>query len=133
MAWTRWSIAVGFLVAAVALVACKQQGGEEQTAALSAKEARAAARTLFATRCSACHGAEGKGDGPASAALSPMPRNYSDATWQGSIGDDQISKAIVFGGLAAGRSRLMPPNPDLRDRPEVVKALVAIIRGFGKK
>ena len=62
-----------------------------------------------------------------------MPRNYADAAWQQSISDAQIAKAIVFGGSAVGKSRLMPPNPDLRDSPEVVEALVAVIRGFGSK
>lgn len=133
MAWTRWIVAVGLLVAAASLAACKKQDAEEQTAKLSAKEAQAAARALFTSRCSACHGSEGRGDGPASAALNPMPRNYSDSAWQQSISDEQIAKAIVFGGSAVGKSRLMPPNPDLRDSPEVVEALVAVIRGFGKK
>ena len=33
-------------------------------------------KTLFQTMCSSCHGAEGKGDGAASAALNPKPRNF---------------------------------------------------------
>lgn len=133
MSWTRWIVVVGLLVASSSLAACKTQDAEEQTAKLSAKQAQAAARTLFATRCSSCHGAQGGGDGPASAALNPMPRNYSDSNWQQSISDAEIAKAIVFGGSAVGKSRLMPPNPDLRDSPEVVEALVKLIRGFSTK
>jgi mono/diheme cytochrome c family protein len=33
---------------------------------------------IYAERCSACHGADGSGDGPAAAALQPKPRNFRD-------------------------------------------------------
>lgn len=35
-------------------------------------------KTLFSTTCSPCHGAEGKGDGPAGATLNPKPRNFHE-------------------------------------------------------
>jgi mono/diheme cytochrome c family protein len=38
----------------------------------------AAGRTLYEARCLACHGAEGKGDGPAGAALNPPPADFTD-------------------------------------------------------
>ncbi|MET0391162.1 MAG: c-type cytochrome [Polyangiales bacterium] len=91
----------------------------------------ASAEQVFATRCAACHGQSGHGDGPASAALNPKPRNYSDAAWQKSVTDDQIKKAIVEGGQAVGKSPLMAPNPDLANQPQVVEGLVKIVRSFG--
>lgn len=33
---------------------------------------------LYAERCSACHGPDGRGDGPVAAALQPPPRNFRD-------------------------------------------------------
>lgn len=93
---------------------------------------RAEAKTLFATRCTVCHGPAGKGDGPTAAALNPKPRNYTDKAWQAAVKDDQIEKAIVEGGPAVGKSPLMPPNPDLKAKPGVVQALRELIRGFGK-
>lgn len=90
------------------------------------------ARTTFNTVCSTCHGADGKGDGPASASLNPKPRNYTDKAWQGSVTDDQIKKTILMGGAAVGKSPIMPAQPQLRDKPEVVDELVKIIRAFGK-
>lgn len=36
------------------------------------------AATLFAQQCSSCHGAEGLGNGPAAANLSPAPTNFQD-------------------------------------------------------
>ncbi len=38
----------------------------------------AAAKTLYAQHCAACHGAEGKGDGPAAKGLDPAPSNFHD-------------------------------------------------------
>lgn len=90
-----------------------------------------AAKEVFDTRCSACHGTSGKGDGPGAAALSPKPRNYTDKTWQASVTDEQIKKTILLGGAAVGKSPIMPASPDLDSKPEVVDGLVKIVRGFG--
>ncbi|HEY1097715.1 MAG TPA: cytochrome c [Myxococcota bacterium] len=94
--------------------------------------AEAEAITIFNTRCAACHGVNGKGDGLAAAALNPKPRDYSDKAWQASVDDNYIAKVIVEGGAAVGKSPLMAANADLKDKPDVVKALVAKIRTFGK-
>jgi hypothetical protein len=98
----------------------------------SAAEATAEAQQIFATRCTPCHGESGGGDGPASAALTPKPRNFHDKTWQGSVPDEHIEKIIAYGGAAVGKSAAMPPNPDLADKHEVLGALRARVRGFGQ-
>jgi len=90
----------------------------------------AEANTIFSTRCAACHGADGKGDGVAAASLNPKPRAYSDQDWQKSVDDSHIAKVIVEGGPAVGKSPLMTANPDLKDKPAVVAALVAKIRSY---
>jgi mono/diheme cytochrome c family protein len=100
------------------------------TAAVSEAD-RAQAAELFATRCTPCHGPQGMGNGPASAALTPPPRNFHDKAWQGAVSDEHIEQIIQFGGAAVGKSPGMPPNPDLVDKP-VVKALRETIRTFGK-
>ena len=92
----------------------------------------AEANQIFMARCSTCHGMDGQGDGPASAALNPRPRNFHLADWQKSVTDAQLAKIIAEGGPSVGKSPLMPPNPDLVNKPGVVAALVAKIRGFGK-
>lgn len=92
----------------------------------------AAAKTIYDSRCGACHGLTGKGDGAGAAALNPKPRNYTDKAWQSSVTDEQIRKTIVYGGAAVGKSPVMPGSPDLDSKPEVVDGLVAIVRGFGK-
>ena len=156
------SVVRGSLIAASALmfgVGCGQGGGGSSTApatpaptapsaapaapaapeapAASASsepsaEARAEAKQIFGTRCFACHGPEGLGNGPASAGLTPPPRNFHDPAFQARVTDEHIEQIIQYGGAAVGLSPAMPANPDLTSKPEVVAALREIIRGFGK-
>ncbi|MBK8255213.1 MAG: urate hydroxylase PuuD [Polyangiaceae bacterium] len=91
------------------------------------------AKAIFSERCTPCHGPEGRGNGPSSSSLNPKPRNYHDAGWQQTATDEGISKAILEGGQAVGKSTIMPGNPDLTKKPEVIKELVKIIRDFGKE
>jgi mono/diheme cytochrome c family protein len=96
-------------------------------------EATAQAETIFKSRCSTCHGMEGKGNGPAAITLNPKPRNYTDVAWQKSVTDDHIRETIIKGGAAVGKSPMMAPNPDLENKPAVVDALVKKIRAFAGK
>ncbi len=91
------------------------------------------AEKLFYTTCATCHGMDGTGNGPAAEALNPKPRNYTDPKWQASVTDDEIKQTILLGGAGVGKSAMMPPNPTLKDQPEVVDGLVKIIRAFGAK
>lgn len=93
---------------------------------------RAEADELFAKRCAACHGTTGMGDGPGAMALTPKPRNYRDRAWQKSVKDEEIEKAIVYGGAAVGKSPQMVANPDLQAKPGVVAALRLKIREFAR-
>ncbi len=97
----------------------------------AAKEAAA----IFKTTCTPCHGATGKGDGVAAAALNPKPRNFSDPAWQKAAKDADLSAIILKGGLGVNppKSPTMPPNPGLKDKPEVLAALVKLVRSFGAK
>ena len=103
-----------------------------QSPAASNPEANSQAAEIWATRCAACHGTEGRGDGPGAAALKPRPVNFHNRNWQKAVTDDQITKAIVEGGSAVGLSNQMAANPDLEDEPKIVKALVAHVRELGK-
>lgn len=89
------------------------------------------AEDVFKNRCTPCHGVSGKGDGPAAAALNPKPRNYTDLEWQKAVTDDQLKKTILYGGAAVGKSAVMPSQPDLESKPEVLDGLIKIIRKFG--
>jgi mono/diheme cytochrome c family protein len=91
------------------------------------------AKEIFATRCASCHGDEGRGNGPASAVLNPKPQNFHDPKWQTTVSDEQLTQAIIYGGSAVGKSPAMAPNPDLQEKPQVVKDLIAHVRALGKQ
>lgn len=64
-------------------------------------------KETFQTTCAACHGAEGKGDGVAAAALDPKPRNLSDAAYVSTLSDEHLYKVINEGGASVGLSPMM--------------------------
>ena len=92
--------------------------------------AQAEATKIFQTRCTPCHGAQGHGDGPTSKGLTPPPRNLADKAWQGTVDDAYLERVIQLGGAAVNKSPAMPPNPDLSDKPDVLKALRAKVRSL---
>lgn len=115
----------GALALSLLLAAC--QGGS--SGPISA-EARREAQTIWDERCVNCHGPKGMGDGPGALVLDVRPRVLADSGWQRQVSDDRIASAIVDGGRAVGVTDRMPPNADLRRKPEVVRALVEIVRAL---
>lgn len=107
--------------------------GEAANAGSQTSNSAAEAKEIFASRCSSCHGDEGRGNGPASTVLNPKPQNFHDRKWQTKVSNEQLAQAIVYGGSAVGKSPAMAPNPDLQSKPEVVKDLIAHIRALGKQ
>lgn len=95
-------------------------------------QAEAEAEKIFSERCVTCHGANGSGDGPASAGLVPKPRNFRDSAWQQSVSDEYIEQIVQYGGSAVGKSAAMPANPDLMSKPAVVAALRTHVRALAK-
>lgn len=93
-------------------------------------DAIAKAQEIFSSRCFTCHGSAGAGDGPASAGLTPPPRDFRDPAWQDSVNDEHIMKIISYGGAAVGKSPSMPGNPDLVAQRDVLAALAAHIRSL---
>lgn len=120
-------------------LACDDDASDGSGASVEAKQEPASAKSpaveaqeLFQATCSSCHGPEGQGNGPASAALDPKPRDFADAAWQSSLTDEEVSKVIVAGGMGVGKSPLMPAQPQLKSKPEVLEELVKLIRSFAK-
>jgi cytochrome c oxidase cbb3-type subunit 3 len=82
--------------------------------------------------CLSCHGASGKGDGPAAAGLPTKPRDHTDAAYMGKLSDRQIFDFIKRGGQALGKSPLMPPwGGSLTDQQ--IQDLVAYIRTLARR
>ena len=65
-------------------------GGE-----VAAGDAQGAA--VYTQRCVLCHGAGGKGDGPASASLNPKPRNHTDGSYMNARTDAELLEVIHNG------------------------------------
>ena len=85
----------------------------------------------YNTYCAACHGPDGAAAGAAAMAMSPRPRNLTDAKWQANVADARIYKVIKDGGASVGLSASMAPwGAVLND--ELINGLVAKIRDFKK-
>ena len=116
------------LIAAVGAATVAAQG--EWKAPADAKNMKnpekdsAAGKKSVETNCASCHGASGKGDGPAAAALSPKPANWTgDKTKKETDGE-------LFWKISNGRG----PMPPWKHLPEKERwSIVNYIRELQKK
>ena len=67
------------------------------------------------------------------ASLPPVihsPGHHRSVASQASVTDDHIIKTITLGGAAVGKSPMMPAQPQLKGKSEVLAELVRIVRAF---
>lgn len=103
-------------------------GGFSLSSPLAAEKAASNYKNL----CASCHGATGKGDGAAAAALNPRPKDFADCKVMAKDSDETFFKIIKDGSRSVGRSPMMPSwGVVLKDQQ--IKDLVSYIRGFCKK
>ena len=81
---------------------------------------------LYQTRCSPCHGPDGKAATPTAQALNPKPRDHTDGAYMNQLSQEHLAKVIKNGGPAVGKSPIMPPNSDLNDQQ--IDDIVAFVR-----
>lgn len=100
----------GMLVAALSLTAACSSGGSDGAAAgPTAPEGWELSgnaddgKAVYEMHCASCHGAEGKGDGPAGMALNPKPSDFSSAQ----LTDYRVYAIAKDGGTVAGLSPTM--------------------------
>lgn len=142
----RYALPISLALCLLLIPGCKRYGAEDKKAREARQaekktpkkppvtaEQKKAAQELFAMRCSACHGQDGKGTGPTAKGFNPPPADFTSAEWQKSVTDEHIELITVKGGVAVGKSSQMPPNPDLSSRPGVVRALRLYIRDLKGK
>ncbi len=70
--------------------------------------ALAAGEQVYTATCASCHGAEGKGDGPAAAALDPHPADFTNAEIMNGMSDNYLFWRISEGGMMAPFNSSMP-------------------------
>ncbi|MBK9991008.1 MAG: cytochrome c [Verrucomicrobia bacterium] len=87
----------------------------------------APASEIWTSQCAKCHGADGAGKTKIGAKL--KLKDYTDATVQSAMSDEEISKAIKQGITVDGKEK-MKAFSDIPD--DDVKALTAYIRTFKK-
>lgn len=80
-------------------------------------------KSIYTAKCSACHGASGKGDGPAARALPKPPRDFTDPAFWAGTNDDAV-KTVIKNGLPGTIMRGFPMPEDQS------AALVAYLRSF---
>jgi mono/diheme cytochrome c family protein len=95
---------------------------------LAASPARADdAKAVYTAKCASCHGATGKGDGPAGKFLKPPPADF--ATVLKGVADADIAKIIKEGGKAVGKSATMPAFGSILTA-EDINGIVEYVKGM---
>ncbi|MEZ4321177.1 MAG: cytochrome c [Myxococcota bacterium] len=80
-------------------------------------------RSIYAAKCQTCHGATGKGDGPAARALPKPPADFSDpAYWKRS--DEEMVRGVILAGKPGTVMRGFPMKLERLD------ALVLYLRSL---
>lgn len=91
------------LMLTAALLAGSAFAGEP---AFELKGDAAKGESTYKNMCGSCHGEKGDGNGPAAAALTPKPSNFTDPAAK-HLTDEWIYKMVKNGGAANGKSPLM--------------------------
>ena len=81
-------------------------------------------RSLFEAKCQICHGANGRGDGPAAAAMNPRPADFTNPAFWKNDADKKIKQTVTNG-------KGMMPAFNLDD--EEIKAVADYIAHTFKK
>jgi len=93
-------------------------------------------RKLFVFYCTACHGAEGKGDGFMADSLwvnhKVRPRNLTDSTYFAAKTDKEIFETVDLGGQYTGHSEFMPGWGGLHLSPAQIKHVVSYVRTLSR-
>jgi cytochrome c553 len=87
---------------------------------------------VYKKACVKCHGAEGKGDGPAAKALKSVAMgDLSSKAKMAQYSDQTLYKMISEGGQAVGKSKIMLPQKGRLSDAEI-KAVISHIKTLQK-
>jgi cytochrome c oxidase cbb3-type subunit 3 len=85
----------------------------------SAGEDQSEGKRLYQTYCTGCHGASGKGDGPAGKTLPVKPADHTNAKKMSQYSDDHLFTVISKGGPSVGKSPQMPAWGAVLKEPQI--------------
>lgn len=71
--------------------------GDVSKLAKATPELIAQGKQSYAANCTSCHGDAGKGDGPAAAAFTPRPRDFTAGEWKQGGKPSQVFQTLVAG------------------------------------
>jgi mono/diheme cytochrome c family protein len=84
-------------------------------------------KRLYQTYCTGCHGASGKGDGPAAKTLPVKPADHTNNKKMGQYSDEHLVNVISKGGASVGKSPQMPAWGAVLKETQILE-IVAYIR-----
>jgi mono/diheme cytochrome c family protein len=97
----RWFLGAGVLLALALSVVVWAAAPEPSRAVQSG-------RALYVRNCAACHGEEGRGDGPSATAFATKPADLTDGRLMNPLPDAFLANVILNGGPAEGLAPTMP-------------------------
>lgn len=122
-------MAVGFVVRAEE---AKKEAPAAPAAGAEVKLGDAAkGKAIYDMYCFTCHGATGKGDGIAAAALNPKPRDFTDKKIMDTISNEMMIKVIAQGGVSVGKSPMMTAWGAVL-KEDQIKDVAAYVRTMAK-
>jgi mono/diheme cytochrome c family protein len=74
----------------------------------STAEDQSEGKRLYQSYCTGCHGASGKGDGPAGKTLPVKPADHTNGKKMSQYSDEHLITVISKGGASVGKSSQMP-------------------------
>lgn len=134
MSWRTWAggaAAVVIVSASTAGLLTWSRAGAVSTASPGVTRDVELGREVYATNCGACHGAEGRGDGPSAAAFATKPSNLTDGRLMNPLPDEFLMNVIRDGGPAEGLAPTMPPFERTLSADQI-RQVVAYIRSVAQ-
>ncbi len=98
----------------------------------SHREIDAGRQLYLATGCAACHGSEGRGDGPAAVSLAVAPRNFRDpASFRQGRSLEAVGRTIAEG--VPGSQGAMPAHAflSIEERRQLAAYVLSLAREHG--
>ena len=97
---SRRIVAVSTFFASLVIFFGLASASNSSQEAAPSEEVLARGREVYVDQCQACHGSEGRGDGPAARFLDPKPRDFKSGEWvHAEDGTVEAIVTVIRGGI----------------------------------